>query len=49
MINSFYAIRIGLGMDGTPGGQFAANAVYFLIGILAYNADRLFTLKTLDE
>ena len=32
-----------------PCGQFEANAVFFRIGVLAYNVGRLFVLKTLDE
>ena len=31
-----------------PCGQFEANAVFFRIGVLAYNVGRLFVFKTLD-
>ena len=30
-------------------GQFEANAVFFRIGVLAYNIGRLFLLLTMDE
>ena len=30
-------------------GQFEANAVFFRIGVLAYNVGRLFVLKTLGK
>ena len=34
-------------MERMPCGQFEANAIFFRIGILAYNLFRLFILKTL--
>ena len=36
-------------MERMPCGQFEANAVFFKIGILAYNLFRLFVLKVLDK
>ena len=32
-----------------PCGEFGANAVFFRIGILAYNVGRAFMLRALDE
>ena len=32
-----------------PCGEFGANAVFFRIGILAYNVGRVFMLRALDE
>ena len=40
-------VKIGFGMKRMPCGQCEANAVFFRIGILAYNLFRLFILKTL--
>ena len=34
-------------MERMPCGQFEANAVFFRIGVLAYNIFRLFILRTL--
>jgi hypothetical protein len=36
-------------MERMPCGQFKANAVFFRIGVLAYNIYRLFILKSLDK
>lgn len=36
-------------MERLPCGRFEANAVFFRIGVLAYNIGRLFVLKTLDK
>ncbi len=36
-------------MERMPCGQTGANAVFFRIGVLAYNAYRLFILKTMDK
>ena len=36
------------GMERMPCGQFAANAVFLRIGVLAYNVGRLFVLQALD-
>ena len=38
------ALRDLLGMERMPRGQFEANAVFFRIGILAYNLFRMFEL-----
>jgi hypothetical protein len=46
--NRIKELKIGFGMQRMPCGQFAANAVFFRIGVLAYNVGRLFVLKTLD-
>ncbi len=45
--NRIKELKIGFGMERMPCGQFEANAVFFRIGILAYNIFRLFLLKTL--
>ena len=42
-------LKIGFGMERMPCGQFEANAVFFRIGVLAYNLGRLFVLKTLNK
>jgi len=47
--NRIKELKIGFGMERMPCGQFEANAVFFRIGILAYNVGRLFVLKTLDK
>ena len=47
--NRIKDLKIGFGMERMPCGQTGANAVFFRIGILAYNAYRLFILKTLDK
>jgi len=47
--NRIKELKIGFGMERMPCGQFGANAVFFRIGVLAYNLDRLFVLKTLDS
>jgi len=46
--NRIKELKIGLGMERMPYGQFEANAVFFRIGSLAYNVGRIFVLKTLD-
>lgn len=45
--NRIKELKIGFGMERMPCGQFEANAVFFRIGILAYNVGRLFVLNTL--
>ncbi len=35
--NRIKELKLGLGLEYLPGGQFAANAVFFRIGALAYN------------
>ena len=47
--NRIKELKIGFGMERMPCGQFEANAVFFRIGVLAYNVGRLFVLKTLDK
>jgi len=47
--NRIKELKIGFGMERMPCGQLEANAVFFRIGILAYNLYRLFILKTLDQ
>lgn len=47
--NRIKELKIGFGMERMPCGQFEANAVFFRIGVLAYNMSRLFVLKTLDK
>jgi len=46
--NRIKELKIGFGMERMPCGQFAANAMFFRIGVLAYNVGRLFALKALD-
>jgi hypothetical protein len=45
--NRIKELKIGFGMERMPCGQCEANAVFFRIGVLAYNLFRLFTLTTL--
>lgn len=47
--NRIKELKIGFGMERMPCGQLEANAVFFRIGVLAYNMSRLFVLKTLDK
>lgn len=47
--NRIKELKIGFGMERMPCGQFEANALFFRIGVLAYNLNRLFVLKTLDK
>jgi hypothetical protein len=47
--NRIKELKIGFGMERMPCGQFEANAVFFRIGVLAYNIGRLFILSALDE
>lgn len=47
--NRIKELKLGFGMERMPCGQFEANAVFFRIGVLAYNLGRLFVLSTLDE
>lgn len=47
--NRIKDLKIGFGMERMPCGQFEANAVFFRIGVLAYNLGRLFVLKTLSS
>jgi hypothetical protein len=45
--NRIKELKIGFGMERMPCGQLTANAMFFRIGVLAYNLFRLFTLATL--
>ena len=45
--NRIKELKIGFGMERMPCGQYEANAVFFRIGVLAYNLFRLFILNTL--
>jgi len=45
--NRIKELKIGFGMERMPCGQCEANAIFFRIGVLAYNIFRLFILKTL--
>ena len=47
--NRIKEVKIGFGMERMPCGQFEANAIFFRIGVLAYNIYRLFILKALDK
>lgn len=47
--NRIKELKIGLGMERMPCGQFRANAVFFRIGVLAYNLFRMFELKVLPQ
>jgi hypothetical protein len=47
--NRIKELKIGFGMERMPCGQFEANAVFFRIGVLAYNIGRLFIINTLDK
>jgi len=47
--NRIKDLKIGFGMERMPCGQFEANAVFFRIGVLAYNLFRLFVRNTLDK
>lgn len=47
--NRIKELKIGFGMERMPCRQFEANAVFFRVGVLAYNIGRLFILRTLSE
>jgi hypothetical protein len=47
--NRIKELKIGFGMQRMPCGQFEANAVFFRMGIVAYNIYRLFLLKALSH
>ena len=42
-------LKIGVGMEQMPCGQFQANAMYFAIGVLAYNLAQLLKRRVLPE
>lgn len=45
--NRIKELKLGFGMERLPCGTFAANAVFFRIGVLAYNLFVLFKLLAL--
>lgn len=47
--NKIKELKNGIGMNRMPCGDFAANAVFFRIGIMAYNLFRIFQLKVLSS
>jgi hypothetical protein len=47
--NRIKELKIGFGMERLPCGTFAANAVFFRIGVLAYNLFVLFKLLALPQ
>jgi len=47
--NRIKELKIGFGMERMPCGQFKANAVFFRIGVLAYNLYKLFVNNVLDK
>jgi hypothetical protein len=42
-------LKLGMGMEQMPCGQFEANAMYFAIGVLAYNLAQLLKRQVLPE
>jgi hypothetical protein len=40
-------LKLGIGMEQMPCGQFQANALYFAIGVLAYNLAQVLTRRVL--
>jgi Transposase DDE domain group 1 len=42
-------VKIGMGMEQMPCGQLEANALYFGIGVLAYNLAELLKRRVLPE
>jgi hypothetical protein len=47
--NRIKELKIGFGMERMPCGQFKANAVFFRIGVIAYNLYKLFVNNVLDK
>jgi len=47
--NRIKDLKIGFGMERMPCGQFKANAVFFRIGVIAYNLYKLFVTMVLDR
>ena len=45
--NRIKDLKIGFGMERMPCGQFEANAIFFRIGVIAYNLYQLFVFKAL--
>ena len=46
--NRIKDLKIGFSMERMPCGQSKANAVFFRIGVIAYNLYKLFVMKVLD-
>jgi hypothetical protein len=42
-------LKVGMGMEQMPCGEFEANAMYFAIGVLAYNLAQLLKRQVLPE
>ncbi|MGH8273461.1 MAG: IS1380 family transposase [Gammaproteobacteria bacterium] len=47
--NRLKELKLGFGMERLPCGQFAANAAFFRLGVLAYNLFKAFVRWTLDK
>jgi len=47
--NRIKELKLGFGMERMPCGQFAANAVFFRIGVMAYNLFVMFKTYALPE
>lgn len=47
--NNIKELKLGVGMDRMPSGEEKANALFFRIGILAYNISLMFKIDTLPE
>jgi hypothetical protein len=47
--NRIKELKIGFSMERMPCGQFEANAVFFRIGVIAYNLYKLFVKNVLDK
>ncbi len=47
--NRIKELKIGFSMERIPCGQFSANAVFFRIGVIAYNLYKLFVNNVLDK
>jgi hypothetical protein len=45
-MNRINDLKVCFGMERMPCGQAGANAVFFKIGAISYNINRLFLLKT---
>jgi len=45
--NRLKELKDGIGLDGVPCGDFAGNAAFFQLGVMAYNLFRIFELKVL--
>ena len=47
--NRIKELKIDFGMERMPSGDFGANAIFFMIGVLAYNLFTLFKMLILGE